>query len=132
MLMRSKVAVTIIVGALAILTAPPIIARADDTLCKTGHILDESRGLCYDPSTAYRPNVPVQKSIFGGSSDSNPSEPAAPGTAAATPAPASSGGGIFGWITEQARFCRFGDKQVGKGDAAYCVDKNGKSYPAGK
>lgn len=130
MFMRSTVAVTIIVGALAILTAPPV-ARADDTLCKPGHILDESRGLCYDPSAAYRPNVPVQKSIFGGSSDGSTS-PAAPGTAAAVPAPSSSGGGILGWISDQARFCRFGDKQVGKGDAAYCVDKNGKSYPAGK
>jgi hypothetical protein len=130
MLTRSTVAITIIVGALAILTASPM-ARADDTLCKPGHILDESRGLCYDPSTAYRPNVPVQKSIFGGSSDGS-TAPAAPGTAAAAPAPTSSGGGIFGWISDQARFCRFGDKQVGKGDAAYCVDKNGKSYPAGK
>ena len=130
MLMRSTVAVTIIVGALAIITAPPM-AHADDTLCKPGHILDESRGLCYDPSTAYRPNVPVQKSIFGGSSDGS-TAPAAPGTAAAVPPPSSSGGGILGWISDQARFCRFGDKQVGKGDAAYCVDKNGKSYPAGK
>jgi hypothetical protein len=102
-------------------------------LCKPGHILDESRGLCYDPSTAYRPNVPVQKPIFGGS-DSSTAAPTAPaaGTAAAAPAPSSSGGGIFGWISDQVRFCRFGDKQVGKGDAAYCVDKNGKSYPAGK
>ena len=131
MLMRSAAAITIVVGALAILTAPST-ARADDTLCKPGHILDESRGLCYDPSTAYRPNVPVQKSIFGGSSDSGTPDAAAPGTAAAAPTPSSSGGGIFGWISDQARFCRFGDKQVGKGDAAYCVDKNGKSYPAGK
>ena len=130
MLMRSTAAITIVVGALAILTNPST-AHADDTLCKPGHILDESRGLCYDPSTAYRPNVPIQKPIFGGSSsDSSTSAPA--GTAAAAPAPSSSGGGFFGWISDQARFCRFGDKEVGKGDAAYCVDKNGKSYPAGK
>jgi hypothetical protein len=128
---RSTAAITVIVGALAIMTVPPS-ARADDTLCKPGHILDESRGLCYDPGTAYRPNVPVQKPIFGSSSDSSAPAPSAPGVAAATPAPSSSGGGIFGWISDQARFCRFGDKQVGKGDAAYCVDKSGKSYPAGK
>jgi hypothetical protein len=129
MLMRSTVAITIVVGALAVMLPAPA-ARADDTLCKPGHVLDESRGLCYDPGTAYRPNVPVQKSIFSGSPDSSTAAPVAPGAAA--PASSSSGGGIFGWISEQARFCRFGDKQVGKGDAAYCVDKNGKSYPAGK
>jgi hypothetical protein len=129
MCIRSTAAITVVVGTLAILNVPSG-ARADDTLCKPGHILDESRGLCYDPSTAYRPNVPVQKPIFGGSSDSG--TPAPESAAAVAPTPSSSGGGIFGWISDQARFCRFGDKQVGKGDAAYCLDKNGKSYPAGK
>ena len=131
-MLKRSIAATAIVGALTLIALP--VVRADDALCKPGHILDESRGLCYDPSAAYKPNVPTQKPLFGGSSDtSSATAPAAPNTAATTPAPSSSSGGaFFGWISEQARFCRFGDKQVGKGETAYCVDKNGKSYPAGK
>jgi len=102
-------------------------AQAADPLCKPGHVLDESRGLCYDPGAAYRPNVPAQQPLFGAGS--------APAPAPQSGAPAKSsgsGGGFFGWLGDQARFCRYGDRQVGNGDAAYCVGRDGKPYPAGK
>jgi hypothetical protein len=128
MLMRSAAAV-LALGLMSVAAAPGAHAEADE-LCKPGHVLDGGRQVCYDPATAYRPNFPVQQPVFG----SGPSADAKPQSAApAAPAQASeSSGGILGWFKDQARFCRFGDRQVGGGDAAYCVDRAGKSYPAGK
>jgi hypothetical protein len=113
-----------IVALILIALAVPGAARADE-LCKPGHVLDSGRNVCYDPGTAYRPNVPVQQPVFGGSPEARPQGQPAPAQSAES-------GGMFGWLKDQARFCRFGDRQVGNGDAAYCVDRNGRSYPAGK
>lgn len=124
MLSRTSTAALLLGVVLALSHVPAL--RADD-LCKPGHVLDASRQLCYDPAAAYRPNVPAQQSLFGGSAanDASKSSPSA--------APeSSSGGGFFGWLSDQMRFCRYGDRQVGSGDAAYCVGQDGKSYPAGK
>jgi len=141
MSVRSSIATAIATGAAFgafTLLAAPVAAQSPDQLCKPGHVLDAGRQLCYDPTTAYRPNLPEQQSILGGSQ----AKPAASNTAgsgspAAAPATSSSsssssGGGFFGWLGDQARFCRYGDKQVGSGDAAYCVSRDGKTYPAGK
>lgn len=108
--------------AFGVLMASP--AHAADPLCKPGHVLDETRGLCYDPAAAYRPNIPPQQPILGSGN--------APAPAPATDAAKAGSGGFFGWLGEQARFCRYGDRQVGSGDAAYCVGRDGKPYPAGK
>jgi hypothetical protein len=127
MFVRSLIAAALIAGFAAAPTA-----QAADPLCKPGHVLDETRALCYDPATAYRPNVPAQQSLFGGSAA--PAAPAPTNAPASAPAASSSdsGGGFFGWLSDQARFCNYGDKQVGKGDAAYCQTRDGKVYPAGK
>ena len=109
--------------------AAPVSAQTPDQLCKPGHVLDAGRQLCYDPSGAYRPNLPEQQSILGGAQ----ANPAATTAAPAAPAASSgSGGGFFGWLGDQARFCKFGDRQVSSGDAAYCIGRDGKTYPAGK
>lgn len=127
MLARS-LAVALLCGGLVVAASA---AQAADPLCKPGHVLDESRLLCYDPAAAYRPNVPAQQPIFGGSASQTAPSPAAPSGGA--PASSSgSGGGFFGWLGDQARFCRYGDRQVGSGNSAYCVGRDGKSYPAGK
>jgi len=129
MLMRTTAAVFAL-GLVSV--AAPGHARADD-LCKPGHVLDSGHGVCYDPATAYRPNVPQQQPVFGSSAAAE-AKPQDQAGASAAPAQTSqsSSGGIFGWLGDQARFCRFGDRQVGNGDAAYCVDRGGKTYPAGK
>lgn len=135
----------VLLGSLALTDAAlaPALAQANN-LCKPGDVLDEGRQVCYSPSAAYKPNFPQQNSVFdkvfGAPADAKPAPAApAPNTASSTaPAPAakpsssSSGGGIMGWLSDQARFCRYGDKQVGSGDAAYCVTRAGKTYPAGK
>jgi hypothetical protein len=117
----------------AVVTAAPSVAHAAGPLCKPGHVLDAAHGLCYDPAAAYRPNIPAQQPVFGSGSPPTaaPPEaaPMAPGPAAS---PSRSGRGLLGWLGDQARFCRYGDKQVGSGDAAYCVGRDGKPYPAGK
>ncbi|MGE5538632.1 MAG: hypothetical protein ACM30I_08425 [Gemmatimonas sp.] len=124
MLMRTAAALAL---TLAVAQGAASSARAEaDELCKPGHLLDRERNVCYDPATAYRPNVPPQTPVFG----SGPQADAKPQSAPATPK--SGGSGFLGWLGDQARFCRFGDRQVGSGDAAYCVDRNGRSYPAGK
>jgi hypothetical protein len=126
--MLSRTAAAVFALSLMVVAAPGH-ARADD-LCKPGHVLDSGHGVCYDPATAYRPNVPQQQPIFGSSAPADAkSQPQAGAPAQASK---TSDGGIFGWLGDQARFCRFGDRQVGSGDAAYCVDRAGKTYPAGK
>jgi hypothetical protein len=128
MLMRT-VAAAFALSLIAV--AAPGHARADD-LCKPGHIIDIGRNVCYDPATSYRPNVPAQQSILGSGSSAEAKPQSAPGQTPQPAAASESSGGMFGWLKEQARFCRFGDRQYGSGDAAYCVDRAGKSYPAGK
>jgi hypothetical protein len=71
--------------------------------------------------------------VFGSSAPAEAQPEAQAGAPpASTQTSQSNDGGIFGWLKGQARFCRFGDRQVGNGDAAYCVDRSGKTYPAGK
>jgi hypothetical protein len=134
------VATVALLGSLAFANAA--LAQANN-LCKSGDVLDEGRQVCYSPSAGYKPNFPEQNSIFskvfGAPDDSKPaantadgSAPAAPAASSSSSSSGSSSSGIMGWISDQARFCRYGDKQVGNGDAAYCVTKAGKTYPAGK
>lgn len=134
MFVRLTVATLALLGSIAFANAA--LAQADN-LCKPGDVLDAGRQVCYNPSAAYRPNFPEQKpflgSIFGGSSTDKPAAAAnAGGTPAAAPSSSSSDSGFFGWLSDQARFCRYGDRQVGSGDTAYCITRAGKTYPAGK
>lgn len=90
-------------------TASP--AMAED-FCKPGHNYDRVKGLCYDPGTAYKADIPKAENtaggILGGLSDSL---------------------GLGGVLS----LCQYGDKHVGSGDQAYCVSKRtGQPYPAGR
>lgn len=95
-------------------------ARAEG-YCKSGDNYDEAKGLCYTPSTAYKPEVPLNSVTGGG---------AAPGS---TGSWIPSLGGLTNSIAGKAVFCNYGDRLVGSGDQAYCVSKaTNKPYPAGR
>ena len=86
-------------------------AMAED-FCKPGHNYDRAKGLCYDPGTAYKADIPKAENttggILGGLGDSL---------------------GLGGALS----LCQYGDKHVGSGDQAYCVSRRtGQAYPAGR
>jgi len=90
-------------------TASP--AAAED-FCKPGHNYDRAKGLCYDPSAAYKADIPKSEDSTGG---------------------ILSGLGSTLGLGGALSLCQYGDKHVGSGDQAYCVSKRtGQAYPAGR
>ena len=86
-------------------------AMAED-FCKPGHNYDRVKGLCYDPGTAYKADIPKAENTAGG---------------------------ILGGLGESLglggtlSLCQYGDQHVGSGDQAYCVSRRtGQAYPAGR
>lgn len=95
------------------LTAAYSVPGQAEGYCARGHHFDEAKGLCYDPQSAYRPNVPRGESVSGG---------VLPGLA-----------GLGQAVGGRAVLCQYGDRLVGSGDQAYCVSRvSGKPYPAGR
>jgi hypothetical protein len=97
-------------AATAILSIAATAAPAQaEGYCKAGHNFVEEKGLCYDPSAAYKPDVPKGE------------------TSSSSWVPSLSG------LGGKAVLCNYGDRLVGSGDQAYCVSKNtNKPYPAGR
>jgi len=93
-------------------TAMPASAQQQPSqLCKPGHNYDQVKGLCYDPSTAYKANIP--KDEDGGSG----------GFLSGIGSTLGLGGALS--------LCQYGDQHVGSGDQAYCVSRRtGQTYPA--
>lgn len=95
--------------------ASPFIAGPADAqelqLCKPGHNYDQGKGLCYDPAAAYKADIPKSENATGG---------------------------ILSGIGDTLglgglSLCQYGDKHVGSGDQAYCVNRRtGQAYPAGR
>jgi hypothetical protein len=86
-------------------------AAAED-FCKPGHNYDLAKGLCYDPGTAYKADIPKSENATGGVLSG-----------------ISSGLGLGGALS----LCQYGDKHVGSGDQAYCVSRRtGQAYPASR
>lgn len=106
---QNRILTAAILLAAGIVTASP--SKAED-FCKPGHAYDQAKGLCYDPATAYKPDVPKGESTTGGIlSGINKSL------------------GLTGGLS----LCQYGDKHVGSGDQAYCVSRRtGEAYPAGR
>lgn len=90
----------------------PASAQQDASqLCKPGHNYDQAKGLCYDPSAAYKANIP--KDEDGGSGGFL------------------SGIGSTLGLGSALSLCQYGDQHVGSGDQAYCVSRRtGQAYPA--
>lgn len=96
--------------ALATGAAMPASAQQPPQLCKPGHNYDQAKGLCYDPGTAYKANIPKDESSSGGFLSGF-----------------SSTLGLGGTLS----LCNYGDQHVGSGDQAYCVNRRtGQAYPA--
>ena len=92
-----------------IAAASPVLA---EDFCKPGQNYDRAKGLCYDPGTAYKADIPKAENTTGG---------------------------ILGGLGESLglggalSLCQYGDKHVGSGDQAYCVSRRtGQAYPAGR
>ena len=86
-------------------------AAAED-FCKPGHNYDRVKGLCYDPGTAYKADIPKSENVTGG---------------------ILSGLGDSLGLGGALSLCQYGDQHVGSGDQAYCVNRRtGKAYPAGR
>jgi hypothetical protein len=95
------------------LDASPAAAQQQQPpqLCKPGHNYDQPKGLCYDPSTAYKANIPKDEDGGG----------------------FLSGIGSSLGLGNMISLCQYGDKHVGTGDQAYCVSRRtGEAYPAGR
>jgi hypothetical protein len=111
---RAVAATVLIAGALALaspLIVTPAAAQAPQ-LCKPGHNYDETKGLCYDPATAYKADIPKSENATGG---------------------ILSGIGNTLGLGNTLSLCQYGDKHVGSGDQAYCVNRRtGQAYPAGR
>ena len=89
--------------------ASPVMA---EDFCKPGHAYDQAKGLCYDPATAYKPDIPKGESSTGGFLSG-----------------INSSLGLSGGLS----LCQYGDKHVGSGEQAYCLSKrSGQAYPAGR
>ena len=89
----------------------PAAAQAPQ-LCKPGHNYDQAKGLCYDPGTAYKADIPKSEDATGG---------------------ILSGIGNTLGLGGGLSLCQYGDKHVGSGDQAYCVNRRtGQAYPAGR
>lgn len=96
---------------LAAWTAAASPTRAED-FCKPGHNYDRAKGLCYDPGTAYKADIPKSENATGG---------------------ILSGFGSSLGLGGALSLCQYGDKHVGSGDQAYCVSRRtGQAYPAGR
>ncbi len=99
-----------IAAAFALDVAPAAAQQQPPQLCKPGHNLDQAKGLCYDPSAAYKANIPKDEE----------------------------GGGFLSGLGNSlglggVSLCQYGDKHVGWGDQAYCVSRRtGEAYPAGR
>lgn len=106
---RTGILTAAILLAAGIVTASP--SKAED-FCKPGHAYDRAKGLCYDPVTAYKPDVPKGESTTGGILSG-----------------INSSLGLTGGLS----LCQYGDKHVGSGEQAYCVSRRtGEAYPAGR
>jgi hypothetical protein len=105
---RSILPTAFLVAATWALTSP---AAAED-FCKPGHNYDRAKGLCYDPGTAYKADIPKSENATGGVLNG-----------------ISSSLGLGGALS----LCQYGDKHVGSGDQAYCVSRRtGQAYPASR
>lgn len=92
-------------------TATASIATAE-AFCKPGHNHDRAKGLCYDPATAYKADIPKPENATGG---------------------ILSGLGSSLGLGGALSLCQYGDQHVGSGDQAYCVNRRtGQAYPAGR
>lgn len=89
---------------------PASAQQQPSQLCKPGHNYDQAKGLCYDPGTAYKANIPKDENSSGGFL---------------------SGIGSTLGIGSVLSLCQYGDQHVGTGDQAYCVNRRtGQAYPA--
>ncbi len=101
-----------VVALTAFIGAIPVAAQQPPQLCKPGHNLDQTKGLCYDPATAYKADIPKSEDATGGFL---------------------SGIGNTLGLGNVISLCQYGDKHVGTGDQAYCVSRRtGEAYPASR
>ena len=106
---RTAILAAITLMASGIITASP---GAAEDFCKSGHAYDRVKGLCYDPATAYKPDVPKSENTTSGILSG-----------------INSSLGLTGGLS----LCQYGDKHVGSGDQAYCVSRRtGEAYLAGR
>ncbi len=99
-----------IVALVAGAAMPASAQQQPSQLCKPGHNYDQAKGLCYDPGTAYKANIPKDENSSGGFL---------------------SGIGSTLGIGSVLSLCQYGDQHVGTGDQAYCVNRRtGQAYPA--
>ena len=108
------------IAALALIAAAVLVSPVATTpaaaqaiqLCKPGHNYDQAKGLCYDPAAAYKADIPKSENATGG---------------------ILSGIGDTLGLGGGLSLCQYGDKHVGSGDQAYCVNRRtGQAYPAGR
>lgn len=112
---RVALAVLVLIAASAmvgsLIGTSPVAAQAPQ-LCKPGHNYDQAKGLCYDPAAAYKADIPKSEDATGG---------------------ILSGIGSSLGLGSMISLCNYGDKHVGSGDQAYCVNRRtGQAYPAGR
>ncbi len=105
----APVALLIAVALASPFAVAPAVAQQ---LCRPGHNHDQAKGLCYDPATAYKADIPKSENATGGI--------------------LSGIGGSLG-LGGALSLCQYGDKHVGSGDQAYCVNRRtGQAYPASR
>lgn len=107
----AAILLTVVAGLASPFATSPVAAQAPQ-LCKPGHNYDQAKGLCYDPGNAYKADIPKSEDATGGILSG-----------------ISNGLGLGGGLS----LCQYGDKHVGSGDQAYCVNRRtGQAYPAGR